>query len=196
MSTNALAQALQTKPASVTDMLQKLGEQGLLVYAKYRGVILTEAGHVLALQIVRKHRLWESFLVTKLGLGWEEVHEIAEELEHINHERLIDRLDLFLGNPTTDPHGDPIPNKAGVIPARKQVLLDQAEIGKSVLVCGIVDQSASFLEQLQAYKIGLGTQLELIKRFSFDQSIQIKMGKRTAFSISQHVTQNLYVTYA
>jgi DtxR family transcriptional regulator, Mn-dependent transcriptional regulator len=196
VSTNALAQALQTKPASVTDMLQKLRDQDLLEYVKYQGVNLSARGQQVALQIVRKHRLWECFLVQKLGLGWEEVHEIAEELEHISNEKLIDRLDHFLGKPQIDPHGDPIPNKQGILPAREQVALDQVISGRKLLVCGIGDQSPAFLEQLAAYGINLGSHIVVLHRFSFDQSLQIKVGRKAPCSVSQHVSKNLFVTYA
>src|SRR3954471_19141026 len=123
VSTNALAESLQTRPASVTDMLKKLKEQRLLQYEKYKGVKLTHEGRKVAILIIRKHRLWEYFLVEKLGFGWEEVHEIAEELEHISSKKLIDRLDEYLNFPQTDPHGDPIPDIDGKIAASKQINL-------------------------------------------------------------------------
>src|ERR1700755_268831 len=125
VTTNALAAALQTRPASVTDMLKKLKDQKLLIYEPYKGFRLNNEGKKAAIQVIRKHRLWEFFLVKKLQFGWDEVHEIAEELEHISSRKLIDRLDAFLGFPDTDPHGDPIPDSHGKFVLRRQVRLSQ-----------------------------------------------------------------------
>ena len=116
ISTNAIAEKMETKASSVTDMLKKLAEKDLVDYKKYQGVSLTEKGKLSAKMIVRKHRLWEVFLVEKLDFSWDEVHDIAEQLEHIKSEKLINKLDDFLGNPTEDPHGDPIPDKNGKLP--------------------------------------------------------------------------------
>src|ERR1700712_5319644 len=159
VTTNALADALQTKPASVTDMLKKLKTQKLLQYEKYRGVKLTPEGKKVAVQIIRKHRLWEYFLVEKLQFGWEEVHEIAEELEHISSRKLVDRLDAFLGFPDTDPHGDPIPDRQGRIHVRRQVCLSELPLNKEVQVSGIASQTMEMLEVLQYNHIRLGTKL-------------------------------------
>src|ERR1700712_5852054 len=145
VTTNALADALQTKPASVTDMLKKLKTQKLLQYEKYRGVRLTAEGKKVAVQIIRKHRLWEYFLVEKLQFGWEEVHEIAEELEHISSKKLIDRLDAFLDFPQSDPHGDPIPDINGKMPALQQSAVYDMRVNSGGTVNGISDQSADML---------------------------------------------------
>ena len=126
-STNAIAEKMDTKASSVTDMLKKLAEKDLIHYIKYQGVSLTDQGKLAAKMIVRKHRLWEVFLVEKLNFSWDEVHDIAEQLEHIKSEQLINRLDDFLGNPTEDPHGDPIPNEKGVIQKVNKLLLSEAE---------------------------------------------------------------------
>src|SRR5690606_6707632 len=116
VSTNSIATAMDSKPSSVTDMVQKLAEKELVSYIKYQGVLLTNTGKKAAISIIRKHRLWEVFLVEKLNFSWDEVHDIAEQLEHINSEKLIDELDKFLEFPTEDPHGDPIPDKNGELP--------------------------------------------------------------------------------
>ena len=121
VSTNAIAEKMETKASSVTDMLKKLAEKGLINYKKYQGVSLTQDGKLAAKMSVRKHRLWEVFLVEKLGFSWDEVHDIAEQLEHIKSEKLINKLDDFLDNPTEDPHGDPIPDREGrIIKIEKQ----------------------------------------------------------------------------
>ena len=118
ISTNAIAEMMETKASSVTDMLKKLAEKDLVHYKKYQGVFLTPKGKLAAKMIVRKHRLWEVFLVEKLDFSWDEVHEVAEQLEHIQSKKLIDKLDQFLEYPSIDPHGDPIPNAKGEWPPK------------------------------------------------------------------------------
>jgi len=193
VTTNALAEALQTKPASVTDMLKKLKEQKLLLYEKYYGVKLTAEGKKVALQIIRKHRLWEYFLVEKLAFGWEEVHEIAEELEHIGSKKLIDRLDDFLGNPRVDPHGDPIPDSNGKIEPLQQVPLTDFVVNKLTLVTGIGNQSPEILELLNHKKIAIGTKLEIKHRFEFDHSLEIKVNNLAPITISELLARNILV---
>src|SRR5579871_3267324 len=146
VTTSALAAALNTRPASVTDMLKKLKEQKLLIYERYRGFKLNNEGRKAAVQVIRKHRLWEYFLVKKLQFGWDEVHEIAEELEHISSRALIDRLDAFLGHPETDPHGDPIPDSQGRLTIRRQVSLADWPLNKPVQVSGIASQTPEMLD--------------------------------------------------
>ena len=195
VTTNQLAAALQTKPASVTDMLKKLKEQKLLLYEKYKGFRLTAEGKKIALQIIRKHRLWECFLVEKLEFGWDEVHEIAEELEHISSKKLIDRLDAFLEFPKTDPHGDPIPDSNGKWTPAKQVELLELPVNKTGSVSGIRDQSPEMLELLSHKNIMLGSKLEVKKKFSFDNSMEIKIKNQPVITISEHVAKNIYVKY-
>src|SRR5687767_4763554 len=137
VTTNDVANELQTRPASVTDMLKKLKAQKLLLYEKYQGFKLSNEGRKVALQIIRKHRLWEFFLVEKLNFGWDEVHEIAEELEHISSKKLIDRLDEYLGFPKSDPHGDPIPDSSGTFTLPKQVDLLNLPLNKVAEVSSI-----------------------------------------------------------
>src|SRR5690606_2193357 len=159
VSTNDLARELQTRPASVTDMLKKLRDQGLLIYEKYRGFRLSEQGEKVALQIIRKHRLWEFFLVEKLHFGWEEVHEVAEELEHIRSKKLIDRLDAYLGHPKSDPHGDPIPDSEGNFAEREDIRLPDLKENQSALVSNISNQDPAMLELLKHKNISLGTKI-------------------------------------
>lgn len=195
VSTNALAQALQTKAASVTDMLKKLKVQKLLQYEKYKGVKLTGEGRKIAILIIRKHRLWEYFLVHELNFGWEEVHEIAEELEHITSKKLVDRLEEFLGFPQVDPHGDPIPDEQGHIPVSRQINLFDLPLHTISTVCNIGDQSAEIMELLNHKNIRIGTKLEVKKRFGFDYSLEIKIRNHAPFTISEHLAKNLYVKY-
>jgi DtxR family Mn-dependent transcriptional regulator len=194
VTTNALAAALQTRPASVTDMLKKLKEQKLLNYERYKGFKLNNEGRKTALQVIRKHRLWEYFLVKKLQFGWDEVHEIAEELEHIASKKLVDRLDAFLGFPETDPHGDPIPDSQGRLPVRRQVNLSQLPLNKTAQVSGIASQTPEMLELLQYNHIRLGTRLEIKKKFPFDDSLEVKVRNRPPVTLSAQVAKNVLVT--
>lgn len=193
VSTNELAAELQTKAASVTDMLKKLKTKKLLSYEKYKGVRLSSEGKKLALAIVRKHRLWEYFLVEKLQFGWDEVHEVAEELEHISSRKLVEKLDTFLGHPKFDPHGDPIPDSHGKMAVQQQVNLIDLPINKMADVTAVGSQSTELLELLRHRNIGIGTRLEVKKRFSFDHSVEIKIKNQPAFAISQQLAQALFV---
>ncbi|MFN8264539.1 MAG: metal-dependent transcriptional regulator [Chitinophagaceae bacterium] len=194
VTTNELSDELQTKPASVTDMLKRLTEKKLLNYQPYYGVKLTADGKKLALSIIRRHRLWEFFLVNKLQFNWDEVHVIAEELEHVGSQELIDRLDQFLGYPKVDPHGDPIPDKTGKVLQLKQTRLSEWPLNETATVSGVDNQSAEMLELLRHNKISIGSKLELKRKFDFDGSVEIKMGRQTAFTISKQVAQNLFVS--
>jgi DtxR family Mn-dependent transcriptional regulator len=193
VTTNALAAALNTRPASVTDMLKKLKEQKLLIYEKYKGFKLTNEGRRNALQIIRKHRLWEYFLVKKLQFGWDEVHDIAEELEHISSRELIDRLEAFLGHPETDPHGDPIPDSQGRLQIRRQVSLSELPLNRIAQVSGIASQTSEMLELLQYNHIRLGTRLEIRKKFPFDNSLEVKVRNRPPVTLSAQVAKNVLV---
>ena len=195
VTTNDVANEMQTRPTSVTDMLKKLKAQKLLLYEKYQGFKLSTEGRKVALQIIRKHRLWEYFLVEKLQFGWDEVHEIAEELEHISSKKLIDRLDEFLGFPKTDPHGDPIPDSQGRWTIPRQVDLLNMPVNKMAEVSSIGDQSAEILELLNHKHIALGTRLEVKKKFAFDNSLEIKIKNQTPVTISEHVAKNVFVKY-
>src|SRR5215469_10804625 len=194
VTTSALAHVLQTRPASVTDMLKKLKEQKLLIYERYKGFKLSNEGRKAAVQVIRKHRLWEYFLVKKLQFGWDEVHEIAEELEHIGSKKLIDRLDAFLGFPETDPHGDPIPDSQGRLQVRRQLNLSQLPLGRVAMVSGIASQTPEMLEVLQYNHIRLGTRLEIRKKFPFDDSQEVKIRNRRQVTLSARVDKNVLVT--
>jgi DtxR family transcriptional regulator, Mn-dependent transcriptional regulator len=193
VNTNSLAAEMQTRPASVTDMLKKLKTKKLLQYEKYKGFKLNDAGKKAALDVVRKHRLWEFFLVEKLKFDWDKVHSIAEELEHISSEELVQRLDNFLGNPAFDPHGDPIPDKHGKIPVINQQSLSDIPLKKIVTVSSVGNQTAQMLEMLKHYNIALGTSITVLKHFEFDGSLEIKVLKQSACIISQQVAKNVFV---
>ncbi len=191
-STNAIAERMETKASSVSDMLRKLAEKGLIDYKKYQGVTLTSSGLHAAKMIVRKHRLWEVFLVSKLNFSWDEVHEIAEQLEHIDSEKLIERLDNFLGNPRTDPHGDPIPDAAGNIVRTSKMLLSEVDPGIESVCVGVRDSSSAFLQYLDSRNIALGTSIVVESRENFDGSLAIVAGGRP-LSISNKIAENIYV---
>ncbi len=194
VTTNELAAALLTKPASVTDMLKKLKAQRLLIYEKYKGFKLNNEGRKVALQIIRKHRLWEYFLVEKLQFGWDEVHEMAEELEHFTHKKLIDRLDTFLNYPKSDPHGDPIPDSNGKFDQQqKQISLPHLSLHRTAKVLAISPQTKEILELLQHKNILIGTKIEVKKKFSFDDSLELKVNNRTAVTISAAVAKSILV---
>ena len=193
VNTNSLAAEMQTRPASVTDMLKKLKGKKLLQYEKYKGFKLSEAGKKAALEVVRKHRLWEFFLVEKLQFDWDKVHPIAEELEHISSAELVQRLDNFLGNPLFDPHGDPIPDKNGRITVVKQQNLSEIPFKKNVTVSSVSNQTAQMLDMLRHYNIAIGTQLLVLKKFEFDGSLEIKVSKQNACIISEQVAKNVFV---
>jgi DtxR family Mn-dependent transcriptional regulator len=193
VTTNELAAELNTKAASVTDMLKKLKAKKLLNYEKYQGFRLSTEGRKIALNIVRKHRLWEYFLVEKLHFGWDEVHEVAEELEHITSKKLVDKLDAFLDYPKFDPHGDPIPDSTGKMVNQKQVNLIDLGINETAEIVSVGSQSTELLELLTHKNLSIGTVLEIKKRFSFDHSIEIKIKGQSPFIISQQLAQALFV---
>jgi DtxR family Mn-dependent transcriptional regulator len=192
VNTNAIAGMLETKASSVTDMLKKLSEKDLVSYQKYQGVSLTENGLLSAKMIVRKHRLWEVFLVEKLAFNWDEVHEIAEELEHIKSEALINKLDAFLGFPAFDPHGDPIPNEKGVIQKVNKLLLSEAELNQEYFCIGVKDSSSEFLKYLDKQKIALGSTFKVIEKESFDDTLMVEVNSIEKI-VSNKIANNLYV---
>lgn len=186
ISTNDLAEKMLTKASSVTDMLKKLCEKELLEYQKYQGCALTNEGKSHALAIIRKHRLWETFLVDKLSFGWDEVHEIAEQLEHIQSTELTDRLDEFLGFPKVDPHGEPIPGKDGRIESvSNRILLSEAVVGMKAIIMGVEDDQTEFLQYLNKIGLHLGTQIDILDKLNFDGSIIVMINdKQVQFSIT------------
>lgn len=192
-STNAIAEKLDTKASSVTDMLKKLSEKKLANYTKYQPVSLTSKGMTVAIDVIRKHRLWEFFLVEKLKFKWDEVHDIAEQLEHIRSSALVNRLDSFLDFPKFDPHGDPIPDKNGVFTKTHDKLLSSLEIGEEANIVGVKEHSNSFLQYLDTVKLVLGTKIKLLNRFEFDQSVIIQIADKENITISFDISKNLYI---
>tara|TARA_R110000772_G_scaffold46819_7_gene106969 strand:- start:26 stop:682 length:657 start_codon:yes stop_codon:yes gene_type:complete len=192
VSTNAIAEKLEAKASSVTDMVQKLAEKRVVSYTKYKGTHLTPEGRKTAAKVVRKHRLWEVFLVDKLDFQWDEVHEIAEQLEHIKSDELIVRLDKYLGSPEFDPHGDPIPDKHGNIKKTKKRLLAEIEKNQQGICVGVKESSAEYLRYLDKKKIGIGSEITVVSKEYFDGSMIIEVGK-DQFYISKKIAENLYV---
>ena len=191
-STNAIADQISTSAASVSDMLKKLQEKELIKYEKYKGVELSSKGNNLATSIIRKHRLWETFLVNKLDFNWGEVHDVAEQLEHIKSVELVDRLDSFLGFPKFDPHGEPIPTKGGEIPTTNTIPLNELQAGTKGKVMGVTLDEKSFLDYLTRLNISIGTKIELLEKISFDQSLSVKI-ENTNQHISNDVARNLLI---
>lgn len=192
IATNAIAEEMDTKPSSVTDMAKRLAEKGLVDYVKYRGVLLTDKGKRMALSIIRKHRLWEVFLVKKLDFTWDEVHEVAEQLEHIKSEKLIDKIDELLDFPKYDPHGDPIPTKSGEFQERDKQLLSELSLNAKGICVGVKDTSSAFLRFLDKNEIALGNTIEVIEKEDFDDSMVIRIGGRE-LHVSNQIATNLFV---
>lgn len=195
VTTNALSAELKTKPASVTDMMKKLKAKKLLNYQPYHGFRLSNEGTKVALLIIRRHRLWEYFLAEKLKFTWDEVHEVAEHLEHVSSKKLIDKLDQYLGFPATDPHGDPIPDANGRIKNSHQVCLADLPYNKAATVSQVIDQSPAILELLKHKQISIGTRLEVKRKFEFDNSLEVKIRQTLPFTISEQVAKNIFVRY-
>ena len=192
VNTNAIANEINTSAASVSDMLRKLQDKKLINYEKYRGVKLSKKGSILAISIIRKHRLWETFLVKKLNFNWGEVHEVAEQLEHIKSEDLINKLDKFLNYPKFDPHGEPIPSKDGAIPNRDTIPLNKLNSGDIGLVMGVNLDEKEFLDYLTKLNIRIGTKIEIKDKIDFDQSLNIRI-ENTNYHISYEVAKHLLI---
>ncbi|RDC58470.1 metal-dependent transcriptional regulator [Pedobacter chinensis] len=193
VQTNAIAEQMQTKPASVTDMIKKLAEKGYVDYIKYQGVTLTEKGKNAAIDIVRKHRLWEVFLVDKLNFKWDEVHDVAEELEHIKSVALIERLDEFLGFPKSDPHGDPIPDKNGRFAKTQFIKLIELKIGDTGTITGVSQHSSAFLKHLEKLGLTLGKQIQISDVTDFDGSVEIQVADKQ-INISREVAKHILIS--
>ncbi|CAM1359011.1 Iron (Metal) dependent repressor, DtxR family [Tenacibaculum litoreum] len=192
ISTNAIAKKLETKASSVTDMVKKLSEKNVVSYKKYQGVTLTDFGKKIAANIVRKHRLWEVFLVDKLNFSWDEVHEVAEQLEHIKSPKLINELDAFLDYPKRDPHGDPIPDKEGNLQIIEKSLLSTLKKNEIGVCVGVDDSSSEFLRFLDKQEIALGKQIKVLEKEPFDGSLVIEMDEKT-LTVSNKIASNLYI---
>ncbi len=194
VNTNALAESVNTTPASANDMVKRLAQKNLIRYQKYKGATLLSKGRKVALTIIRKHRLWEVFLVEKLEFKWDEVHEIAEQLEHIKSPNLIKRLDKFLGFPTIDPHGDPIPNEDGVMKETVRASISEVAINTKGIVVAVNNDDTLLLQHLDQIGIKLGTRIHIIDRMDFDGSVSISIDEGAKQFISKTVAENLMIT--
>ena len=192
VSTNEIASEINTSAASVSDMLKKLQEKDLIIYTKYKGVSLNKKGERIAVNILRKHRLWETFLVRKLDFNWDEVHDVAEQLEHIKSERLMDKLDSFLNFPKFDPHGEVIPTKDGEIPKTDRIPLSEIEENSKGTVLGVTLDDSSFLQYLNKLEIQIGTEIEIFERIDFDKSVNISINNKKQ-NISNQVAKHLLI---
>ncbi|GAC1308821.1 MAG: metal-dependent transcriptional regulator [Mucilaginibacter sp.] len=192
VSTNQLAALLKTKASSVTDMLKKLADKLLINYTPYQGVSLTAAGEKIAVNIIRKHRLWEYFLVEKLNFKWDQVHDMAEEMEHISSNELINRLDKFMGFPKYDPHGDPIPDCNGLVKTHDLKPVSAFAPDQSGTICGVRDHSALFLQYLEKQSLTIGKTIKVEEVIAFDHSMILEIdGKK--IQISREVANNLLI---
>ena len=192
VATNAIAKELDTKASSVTEMLKKLTDKNFIIYQKYKGVYLSKEGFKKAIDIVRKHRIWECFLVNKLCFDWDEVHDVAEQLEHIKSQKLINALDNFLGNPKLDPHGEPIPDINGYFPRSNSMELRLFPIGKSGELVGLKNDSSSLIAYLDAISLGIGTKIRINNVFDYDQTLELVFNNTTTH-ISQKVAEQLLI---
>lgn len=192
VQTNAIAEKMQTKAASVTDMLRKLAEKELVDYVKYQGVSLTETGKSAAINIIRKHRLWEVFLVDKLNFKWDQVHDVAEELEHIKSNLLIERLDEFLDFPKVDPHGDPIPDKHGNFADLSFIQLSKLKLQENGTVTGVSEHSTPFLKHLEKLGLTLGKKIKLLDLNEFDGSVELEL-EGQKMNVSREVAKHILV---
>lgn len=189
----AIAEEISVNAASVVDMIKKLTEKELIIYDKVKGAKLTDRGSKTALAIIRSHRLWEVFLIEKLGYSWDVVHEIAEQLEHIKHPELADRLDKFLEYPDYDPHGDPIPKSNGEMPKIVKTLLSEIEVGQTCRVAAVKDTSSIFLQYLLELTVSIGTKIKVLDKIAFDGSMSIQIGKEMKTIVSKKFAENLLV---
>ena len=195
VTTNELAKRLQSKPASITDMMKKLKTRKLVNYQPYQGFRLTAEGKKVALNIIRRHRLWEYFLAEKLKFSWDEVHEVAEQLEHVSNKKLIDKLDEYLAFPKFDPHGDPIPDTNGKMETSKQISLPELQLNKTARICYVSNPSELLLEHLQEKKIKIGAMVIVKRKFTYDESLEIKLDNKLVLTISGQLAKNIFVKH-
>ncbi len=192
VGTNELASNLNVKPATVNDMLKKLKEKKLINYERYGKISLTETGRLAGMEVLRKHRLWETFLVEKLDFTWDEVHEVAEQLEHIHSRKLIDSLDALLDFPKFDPHGDPIPNAKGEIEIQLRKTLFEIEAGVRSNLIAVKDNSSSFLQYVNKLGLTIGSEIEIESKEEYDELLHLKI-KDQQFTVSKKFAENLFV---
>jgi DtxR family Mn-dependent transcriptional regulator len=190
--TNELAEAMCTKAASATDMIKKLSAKALISYEKYYGVNVSGMGKEAALLVIRKHRLWETFLVQKLNFTWDEVHEVAEQLEHIQSAHLIDKLEEFLDYPTVDPHGDPIPDKTGQLKVLPLIGVDQLTVGYQGIIIAVKDSDSNLLKYLDKIGAKPGRPIKVMAKEAYDESMELTIDNKTVF-ISKDVSKNILV---
>jgi len=193
VKTNDLAYKLNHSAASVTDMLKKLSAKKLVLYKKYYGASLSKSGLQIAVKVLRKHRLWETFLVKNLKFTWDKIHDIAEQLEHIQSDELIDRMDEYLGYPKFDPHGDPIPDKHGNISLPNVICLADAKLKKQYLLANVNDDSAAFLKYLNKIQLQLNDKIKIVEKEEFDDTIQIIINEKKQLIISRDAALNMFV---
>jgi len=192
VGTNQLATQLNVRPATVNNMLKKLKDKDLVDYEKYGKISLTKKGEELAIQVIRKHRLWETFLFTKLDFTWDEVHEVAEQLEHVQSEKLIEKLDKFLNYPRFDPHGDTIPSKNGTFKVEVKRTLADCLPGSVCEVVSVRDNSTDFLQYVGSLGIGINCKVEVINKLSFDGTLSLQIENKKV-SVSQKIAENIYI---
>ena len=188
-----LAKKLAVKQPTINSMVKKLSNKKLVAYAPYKGISLTDKGQKEALSIIRKHRLAELFLVKIMGLGWEEVHVIAEELEHINSKRFYQRIDELLDYPKVDPHGEPIPDENGKMSSKKKVTLNEVVEGGTARIVAVTDDEKSFLDHLNNKGLKIGDSVVLRKREAYDGSLLIVNRKKVQQSLSHQVAERILV---
>lgn len=194
VSTNSIADNLDTKAASVSDMIRKLSEKGVVSYRKYHGVTVSDEGRQVALNVIRKHRLWETFLVEKLRFNWDEVHDVAEQLEHIHSPLLVKRLDEFLGYPKFDPHGDPIPDENGEFNCKSREPLSSVEVGTYGIIVAVNDSSAPFLQYVDKIGLYLGAKVKIVSKEEFDGSLELIIDNHQKIFVSKEVSENIWLT--
>jgi DtxR family Mn-dependent transcriptional regulator len=192
--TQELASAMSTTPASASDMIRKLSEKGLVSHVPYRGARLNKKGEKTALYIIRRHRLWELFLTEVLKFKWDEVHAMAEELEHVSSDLLLERIDEYLDHPRFDPHGDPIPDAQGKIAETNFTRLSLLEKNQSGKISGVQEHSTEFLKYLAEAGLVLGAKVRIINRYDFDKSFDVLINGEKQLHISSQVAGNILIS--
>ena len=192
VTTSSLSGRLKITPASVSEMVRRLAEEGYLTHTPYKGVQLTPEGRKKALRIIRRHRLWELFLVRILKYDWDEIDEEAERLEHITSDRLEQRIDELLGFPDRDPHGDVIPTAEGKVEEKGRAPLSDIGEGKTVVVSRVSDSSPEILQYASKLGIALGKKIRVKDKVEFDGSLRVEVGGKERF-ISSKLAQNVFV---